>query len=870
MFDVAHRLIPYEQDFVGIIKEVRRLQGVANVHLWGVSDAPDAVLSVQHGRREMEAVSGRIPTPPVGTPVLILGDLGLLARDGRAEDQWTAFCQRITAVGARPVAWVPASPQLISRDAARHAQVHCLGAGDLRALKPGRCAAKPARPSAALRRLLTFIACCVRVEPALLRSLRLMSADTAAEPGLEAMVWSHPEDVRAGNRFCEIAGTAQTRYREAFGELGRTEGGCAEQDEILRRMLAWHAYRGRSTESVELLIWKAHAGRDAPAGEMLSLMCKAERWVARLTLAGSDVIEDIVAYTRDLMARQGCDYKLMKRHSPSLSKLWALSGHTAIPPGLDSRDVGRSQYLEGEGYFQLVKSGPTLVLVPRGATGEVFQGAWSFDVTISSGGFEWSRSDGSLRHWFLPVEDALELPLGEASEGDSFHLISGINHYQIGMLSRPSWASEYGIDSRGLYAVPPPPVVEGGRLFWYEWSDDGLWEGRWPPSGRAFQALSTPVTEIPGANMGADLQFGLYLDVPFGSATQRFRWMEPGEFVMGSPEGEVGRNDNEGPQHVVRLTEGFWLAETACSQGVWESVMGSNPSRFKDDPQSPVEQVSWDDVQGFLREVEKRVPGVKADLPTEAEWEYACRGGGETAFSWGDGIDPSRANYDGTYSYADGLTGEYRRKTIPVKFFDPNGWGLYQMHGNVGEWCSDGMRAYDGASQVDPHGPEDDTPNDVPWNSTPRNGLWHSVPFAVRGGSWLNPPRVLRAAHRRGWRRGECHEFTGFRFSLRSISQSRGVERPPEATVAPDSSRPIDADGQIRVPEVRSKEPHISVVNYLAEGASSEDRHSMLDYVMKVIEGSNDGKGPVPWPELRETIPAVKRTRTKSKRGDKK
>jgi formylglycine-generating enzyme required for sulfatase activity len=770
VFDVAHRLIPYEQHFASIISEVRRLQGVANVHLWVVSDAPDAVLSVQHGRREMEAVSGRIPTPPAGTPVLILSDLGLLARDGQAAEKWTAFCQRMTALGARPVAWVPASSQLISRDAARHAQVHCLGAGDLRALKPARCVEKPPRPSAALRRLLTFIACCVRVEPALLRSLRLMSPDTAAEPGLEALVWSHPEEVRAGNRFCEIAGAAQAGYRAAFGALGRTEGGRSEQDEILRWMLAWHAYRGRSTESVELLIWKAHAGRDAPAGEMLSLMCKAERWVARLTLADSDVIEDIVAYSRDLIARQGCDYELMKRHSPSFSKLWALSGRTAIPPGLISRDLGRSQYLEGEGYFQLVQSGPTLVLVPRGATGEVFQGAWSFDVTISSGGFEWARSDGSLRHWFLPVEDALELPLGEASEGDSFHLISGINHYQIGMLSRPSWASEYGIESRGLYAVPPPPVVEGGRLFWYEWSDGGLWEGRWPPSGRAFQALSTPVTDIPGACMGADLKFGLYLDVSIGTVTQRFRWIEPGEFVMGSPDAEQDRFDDEGPQHVVPLTEGYWLADTACSQALWQAVTGGNPSHFKDDPQNPVEQVSWDDVNDFLRRLEARWPGVKAALPTEAEWEYACRAGTKTAFSFGDAITPEQANYDGSFSYGDGPKGEYREKTVPVKTFAANPWGLYQMHGNVWEWCADGWRTYDGVPQTYPRGPEGDAPR------------------ALRGGSWLFVPRGLRSAYRNDSGRDGRSNDVGFRLSLRSTSPEGGAERLPEAQVAPEGA----------------------------------------------------------------------------------
>ncbi|MBL8460455.1 MAG: formylglycine-generating enzyme family protein [Zoogloea sp.] len=282
-------------------------------------------------------------------------------------------------------------------------------------------------------------------------------------------------------------------------------------------------------------------------------------------------------------------------------------------------------------------------------------------------------------------------------------------------------------------------------------------------AGRGFSAETVPIA--PGIKMWADLKYGLVLDITLGKALQRFRWIEPGEFVMGSPEGEVERQDREGPQHVVRVTEGFWLAETACSQGVWESVMGSNPSYFKEDPLNPVEQVSWDDVQGFLREVEKRVPGVKVALPTEAEWEYACRAGSETAFSWGDGIDPSRANYDGTDSYADGPTGEYRAKTVPVKSFDPNAWGLYQMHGNVDEWCSDGMREYDGASQVDPRGPEGEAPR------------------AVRGGSWIYLPHWLRAASRDHWLRGERNHDLGFRFSLRSTSSA---ERSPEATVAPE------------------------------------------------------------------------------------
>ena len=283
----------------------------------------------------------------------------------------------------------------------------------------------------------------------------------------------------------------------------------------------------------------------------------------------------------------------------------------------------------------------------------------------------------------------------------------------------------------------------------------------WPPESQRWPPVFPPAC----AGAWGDDRYGLWIDVVIGGPLLRFRWIEPGEFWMGSPEGEEGRNDNEGPRHLVRLTEGFWLAETTCSQSVWQSVMGRNPSKFTDDPQNPVEQVSWDEVQGFLREVERRLPGVKADLPTEAEWEYACRAGCETAFSWGDGIAPGQANYNATISYANGPTDEYRERTVPVKSYAPNAWGLYQMHGNVDEWCADGRRDYDGAPQVDPRGPEGDALR------------------AVRGGSWVDHPHWLRAAYRIDGHRGWRFDFLGFRFSLRSTSRA---ERPPEAAVAPE------------------------------------------------------------------------------------
>ncbi len=275
---------------------------------------------------------------------------------------------------------------------------------------------------------------------------------------------------------------------------------------------------------------------------------------------------------------------------------------------------------------------------------------------------------------------------------------------------------------------------------------------RWPPAFPPACAVAW-----------GDDQYGLWIDVVIGGPLQRFRWIEPGEFVMGSPEGEEARDDDEGPQHVVRLTEGFWLAETACSQVVWAAVMGANPSQFKDDLQNPVEQVSWDEVVGFLRKVEALLPSMKAELPMEAEWEYACRAGGTKAFSWGGGITPKHANYNALISYGGGPTGEWREKTVPVKHHPPNAWGLYQMHGNVWEWCADGRRDYDGTPQVNPRGPETD-----------------GVARVVRGGSCFYAPHWLRVASRLSWLRGGRLDDRGFRFLLRSMSP--GAERPLEAT----------------------------------------------------------------------------------------
>ncbi|MBS0600909.1 MAG: formylglycine-generating enzyme family protein, partial [Proteobacteria bacterium] len=286
-----------------------------------------------------------------------------------------------------------------------------------------------------------------------------------------------------------------------------------------------------------------------------------------------------------------------------------------------------------------------------------------------------------------------------------------------------------------------------------------------------------------------DARYGVYADLHIETrharASQRLRWIEPGSFRMGSPDNEPGRYDNEGPQHPVTLTRGFWLADTACTQALWQAVTGGNPSRFEDDPQNPVERVSWNDVQIFLRALEGLLPGAEACLPNEAQWEYACRAGTDTPFSFGAQITSAQVNYDGNFPYAGGSKGEYRGRTVPVKSLPANDWGLYEMHGNVWEWCADGLRTYDEAPQQDPEGPAG------------------SAQRAVRGGSWIGVAGGARSACRGAGGPGVAGGFLdglGFRLCLRSSGQvwpggPSGARRPegdlPPAPVrdAPGASR---------------------------------------------------------------------------------
>jgi formylglycine-generating enzyme required for sulfatase activity len=239
-------------------------------------------------------------------------------------------------------------------------------------------------------------------------------------------------------------------------------------------------------------------------------------------------------------------------------------------------------------------------------------------------------------------------------------------------------------------------------------------------------------------------------------------WIPPGRFWMGSAASEMGREESEGPQHLVQL-QGFFLAQTPITQAQWRVVaqwqpregeppwersLAPEPSRFQGD-QWPVEGVSWDDANEFCRRLSRR-SGRTYALPSEAQWEYACRAGTTTPFHFGETISSELANYDATASYGEGPKGEYREQTTEVASFPANAWGLHDMHGNVWEWCADHWHdnhegaPEDGRAWVDEKAGEDER-------------------RLLRGGSWFDLPGRCRSAYRGRWRRDGRDHSVGFR-----------------------------------------------------------------------------------------------------------
>jgi formylglycine-generating enzyme required for sulfatase activity len=270
------------------------------------------------------------------------------------------------------------------------------------------------------------------------------------------------------------------------------------------------------------------------------------------------------------------------------------------------------------------------------------------------------------------------------------------------------------------------------------------------PSGRK-EGLTR--TEVP-------VREGWTIPASASDILNNFVKIEAGTFIMGSPSSEVSRDRDE-VQHQV-VVGSFYIGKYEVTQEEYEAVMGSNPSHFRGTT-LPVEQISWFDavvycnarsireglIPVYIIREEEIIWNHNANgyrLPTEAEWEYACRSGTTTVYNVGNTITPSQVNYDGNYPYNKSPKGLYRTMTTPVGTFTPNAWGLYDMHGNVYEWCWDQYK---------------------PYNEVGLNGSM-LADAVIRGGSWYSEARFLRSANRVHASHDTRTSYIGFRL-VRSV-----------------------------------------------------------------------------------------------------
>jgi formylglycine-generating enzyme required for sulfatase activity len=356
-----------------------------------------------------------------------------------------------------------------------------------------------------------------------------------------------------------------------------------------------------------------------------------------------------------------------------------------------------------------------------------------------------------------PVQEAK--PICILKRAETVCLQSQSEQLVIQPCAKPAWAALIGRNSRDLFAE----VLWLGRSCRLHWQIPAAnSQGRWQSYGRPVDMDS----------------FGLTACISFqGKVMQRFRWLEPGQFFMGSPEDEPEREIwGKETRHEVHLSKGFWLADTPVTQELWQFVMQNNPSKFRG-KDHPVDSVSWEEVQIFLQRLNALLPGLNARLPFEAEWEYACRAGTSTAFAFGSRITPEQVNYNGQFPCSCATKGLFRRRTVPVRSLPANGWGLYEMHGNLWEWCQDWWLEDLGPEPaLDPHGPE--------------QGEFR----VVRGGSWFLGGKGVRSAVRGKFGPADFgSDRVGFRIACAQESGSREEPIPAAKT----DSKPKKTGGSL-------------------------------------------------------------------------
>lgn len=753
LIDRPQRLRLFNHDYAQLVGQLQKLRGEVGLVQELLDDYPGG--PVLAGNRKQ---AWRMPEPEI--PLLILSDLGIYDESGQAEQQWLAFGRKLQAAGCKAYVLMPTPARYLSQELANH--YRCISWDRFSALDVLKATGATAHNVAQRKRQdkqrldeqLFWLSPLVELEPALLRAIRHRLFDKPLDVGFEALVWNH-QDTDDTTSYLSVSAEKLSDYRDKFIEQARDNPAKAALLYALVKRYHAHKLLVDYYEEINML---AHAAgcADEVLGEAVHYLKQFVKAVHEHEQHGG-----LAQHSRTLLARQP---EAIKRRQDFLSSLWGIL-QLRSDASLNREDwVDAAQALpflnrkQERQHYRLVQQGENLYL------GSVSLSWWSYFnrwARVQDGDKLYLGIDASFNPLLnenfsqslltiaefdtcgsLLLEEKLQS--GQAAEKYDHQLQEGelielplavqqrrlhVNGqcYTLEAMQKPGWATAIGRDRQGLFVTVP--WLNEPRLYWQNPRQDqsGQWSGH--------------------QQLGVD-QYGLYADLTINNISQRFRWIEPGAFLMGSPKDEPERYDDE-VQHTVTLTQGYWLADTAVTQVLWQAVMGNNPSRFKYDLNNPVEKVNWYDAQAFIAELNKLVPDINAKLPSEAQWEYACRAGTVTPFSFGGNITPELVNYHGKYPYVGADQGLYREKTVAVKSLPANPWGLYEMHGNVWEWCQDyWAEQLSQEPVIDPVG-----------SSTGASRV-------VRGGSWRHHGRNVRSAYRNRDDAGDRNGYLGFRLAL--------------------------------------------------------------------------------------------------------
>ncbi len=733
LLDLCDRLLPFWRDSYQVCELIQQKQGRFGQDIRVLNEYDITAeyyhyhdfIKRQHKPQQWQSI-------PAQSAVFIIGDAGQLApQDSRIRQQWLALLQRLKKRGIKPIIIAPIAPeqqcplvQSLSHQVLWHK--HSL-------YRPQKYSGDQQNHQQKIAQIIAFLSLSPHIEPELLRAI-IETALGAESSGIEAAIYLHP-DIQWGYQSINI----QLEKREYYQQQLKNQP-AQLQKQILKLIKQHHI--GQFPAVWYEAVLDAEYIVNFPLAEIADIDA-AKTYMQRLAVTGLNQRnhQGLNNYFIRNLGRSSQQQKWANRDGYS-ALYYALALHRAGEPVPEEYNADMVQRITRKTgaiqQWQIVQVGEQLYLRNQQMN---YSSGVLYGNILADFSTPYNAVHSGQQTYSLDKEKIIPLIMPE-DQTQYFTLDTGIEKLTFVTVSKPTWANSLSQSQQGLIAslhfadkthelIPQVTAT-------FPSEQDITWQARESTQEIGFD------------------NYGLYATLRIKNVSQKFRWIEAGSFLMGSLENKKGRESWRGKetQHQVTFSQGFWMADTTVTQAFWQAVMGKNPSRFKEEgnafssQQNPVEQVNWDDCQQFIKTLKQHFNQLECHLPTEAQWEYACRAGTQTAFNFIGDLDLEKVNYNGNW---DGFSHneQAKNKTTAVKSYPCNAWGLYEMHGNVWEWCQDSWQSDLGSEpQIDPE--------------------FFKVGSrrVVRGGSWSDYGKRVCSATRRN--NSLVHYFNG-RIGLRLV-----------------------------------------------------------------------------------------------------